>query len=86
MNSSNSSACFETAIALSPRPSASASSRSVSRHDGSRPTIAMPASAKGSSASTSAPTRSRASSTRPLVRNVRPQQWWPLPFSSVCSV
>ena len=43
MNSSNSSACLETAIALSPRPSASASSRSVSRHDGSRPTMAMPA-------------------------------------------
>ena len=37
--------------AFAPRPSASASSRSVSRHDGSRPTIAMPASANGSSAS-----------------------------------
>ena len=37
-----------------PRPIASISSRSVSRHDGSRPTMAMPASANGSSASISA--------------------------------
>ena len=37
----------------SPRPITSISSRSVSRHDGSRPTMAMPRSAKGSSASSS---------------------------------
>ena len=43
MNSSNSSACAATVAALSPRPITSASSRSVSRHDGSRPTMAMPA-------------------------------------------
>ncbi len=85
-NSSNSSACSDTSTALSPRPITSASSRNVSRHDGSRPTIAMPRRANGSRASISASAFSLARATWPPARNVRPQQWCPPPFSTVCSV
>ena len=57
-----------------PGPCTSISSRSVSRHEGSSPTMAMPASTKGAKASSSAPrARLAPASTRPAASKVRPQ-------------
>ena len=48
--------------------------------------MATPASANGSSASTSAPVLARACVDHAGGEKVRPQQWWPPPLSSECTV
>ena len=49
------------------------SSRSVRRHEGSRPTTGVPRSTYGRSVSSTRRASVLASSTRPVLRNVRPQ-------------
>ena len=72
-NSSNRNARSRERFASSPRPSTRNSSRNDSRHDGSRPTIAAPRSTCGASAATMRRASTRASSTMPAARYVRPQ-------------
>ena len=49
------------------------SSRKVSTHEGSSPTIGVPRAIKGAAAASMRRASARASSTRPAARNVRPQ-------------
>ena len=72
-NSSISSARSDRRCAASPSPSTRNSSRSVSRHDGSRPTTQAPRSTCGASAATIRRASRFASSTIPAARYVRPQ-------------
>ena len=72
-NSSNSNACAATARAASVGTSARNSSRSVSRHDGSSPTIGTPRAAYGASAAIVRSASARAASSNPAPRYVRPQ-------------
>src|SRR3954447_18386908 len=73
-NSSSSIACFAMGPTASDLITAPNSSRSVSRQEGSMPTMGIPRAAYGPSASTTRPNSTRASSTRPALRKVRPQQ------------
>ena len=72
-NSSNVIAISPTFTEAASFNKAGTSSRKASRQDGSRPTIGIPASAKGKNVVTKRRASVRARSTMPVDKNVRPQ-------------